>query len=51
MSAHEKQCLLTVSGEYVGRAPFSRNDGTGAVQGTLARPSWLVPKHSVKTGN
>lgn len=42
MSAHEKQCLLTVSGEYVGRAP------TGAIQGTLARPPWLVTKYNAE---
>lgn len=48
MSAHEKQCLLTVSGEYVGGAPFSRSDVTGAIQGTLARPPWLVTKYNVE---
>lgn len=48
MPAYEKQCLLTVSGEYVGGAPFNRNDVTGSVQGTLARPPWLVTKYSVE---
>lgn len=40
------KCLLTVSGEYVGGAQFSKNGVTGAIRGAIARPPWLATKYS-----